>query len=55
MKYYRRQMLEQQKDLTPEELSDVLVQTYIYRLINKKFTFQRFGSIRDKVLLEADA
>ena len=54
-KYYQRQMLEQQNELTLEELPDVLVQTYIYRLINKKLTFQRFGRIWDKVLPEADA
>ena len=48
-------MLEQHKELTPEEWPEVLFQTYIYRLINKKLTFQRFGRIGDKVLLEADA
>ena len=54
-KYYQRQMLEQHKELTPEELPEVMFKTYIYRLINKKLTFQRFGRIRDKVLPEADA
>ena len=44
-KYYRRQMFEQHKELTPEELPEVLFQTYIYRLVNKKLTFQRFGGI----------
>ena len=52
-KYYQRQMLEQHKELTPEELPEVLF--YIYRLVNKKLMFQRFGRIREEVLLEADA
>ena len=46
-----RQMHERHKEHTPEELPEVLFQTYIYRLINKKLTFQRFGSIRDEVVL----
>ena len=35
-----RQMHERQKEHTPEKLPEVLFQTYIYRLINKKLTFQ---------------
>ena len=54
-KYYQRQMLGWHKELTPEELPEVLFQTYIYRLVNKKLTFQRFGRIWHKVLPEADA
>ena len=37
--YYRRQMLEQHKELTPKELPEGLF--YIYRLVNKKLMFQR--------------
>ena len=54
-KYYQRQMLGWHKELTPKELPEVLFQTYIYRLVNKKLTFQRFGRIWHKVLPEADA
>ena len=44
-KYYWRQMLEQHKELTVEQLPEILFQTYIYRLVNKKVTFARFGGI----------
>ena len=35
-KYYQRQMLEQHKELSVELLPEILFQTYIYRLANKK-------------------
>ena len=38
-------MLEQDVKFIGEKLPDILFQTYIYRLINKKGTFQRFGGI----------
>ena len=38
-------MLEQHKKFTAEKLPDFLFQTYIYPLVNKKATFQRFGGI----------
>ena len=38
-------MLEQDMKFIAEKLPDILFQTYIYRLINKKGTFQRFGGI----------
>ena len=44
-KYYRSQMLEQHEKFTADKLLDILLQTYIYRLVNKKGTFQRFGGI----------
>ena len=44
-KYYRSQMLEQHEEFTAEKLPDIIFQTYIYRLVNKKGTFQRFGGI----------
>ena len=44
-KYYRRQMLDQHKDLTVEKLPEILHQTYEYRLINKKVVFDRFDRI----------
>ena len=44
-KYYRRQILEQHMELTAEKLPEILFQTYIYRLVNKKVTFARFGGI----------
>ena len=40
-------MLEQQK-FTAEKLPDIFFQTYIYYLVNKKGTFQRFGRILSK-------
>ena len=48
-------MLEWHKELTLEELSEVMFQTYIYRFVNKKLTFQRFSRIREEVLPEAVA
>ena len=54
-KYYWRQMLEWHKELTLEELSEVMFLTYIYRFVNKKLTFQRFSRIREEVLPEAVA
>ena len=42
-KYYRRQMLNQHRELTAEKLPEILFQTYVYRLINKKVTFERSG------------
>ena len=44
-KYYRSQMLEQHEKFTADKLPDIFLQTYIYRLVNKKGTFQRFGGI----------
>ena len=44
-KYYQGQMLKQHKELTAEKLPEILLQTYIYRLVNKKVTFERFGGI----------
>ena len=38
-------MLEQHEKFTADKLPDILLQTYIYRLVNKKGTFQRFGGI----------
>ena len=38
-------MLEQHEKFTADKLLDILLQTYIYRLVNKKGTFQRFGGI----------
>ena len=47
-KYYRSQMLEQHEKFTADKLPDILLQTYIYRLVNKNGTFQRFGRILSK-------
>ena len=44
-KYYRTQMLEQHTEITVEKLPEILYQTYVYRLINKKDTFERYGGI----------
>ena len=44
-KYYHSQIMEQCVKFIAEKLPDILFQTYIYRLINKKGTFQRFGRI----------
>ena len=44
-KYYLSQMLEQHMKFIAEKLPYILFQTYIYRLVNKKGTFQRFGGI----------
>ena len=38
-------MLDQHKELTVEKLADILFQTFVYRLVNKKVTFERFGEI----------
>ena len=36
-------MLEQHMKFIAEKLPNILFQTYIYRLLNKKGMFQRFG------------
>ena len=44
-KYYQRQILSQHKKLIAEKLPRILIQTCVYRLINKKVMFERFGGI----------
>ena len=44
-KFYRKQMLSQHQDIGSDQLPDIVFQTVVYRLINKKLTFETFGKI----------
>ena len=44
-KYYRRQMWDQYEEISPEIIPDILYQTYLYRCVNKRATFEEFGGI----------
>jgi len=44
-KFYRQQMLLQYQEIGCNELPNIVFQTVVYRLINKKLTFETFGKI----------
>ena len=47
-KYFRRQMLEQHPEIGPDQLATILCQTVLYRVVNKRPTFEAFGKIPDQ-------